>query len=170
MVKTTHKPIEPKLLTLDMRFQDLANTTVLTSDNELKLFTNEVEENLIDPYGEKVGYITLKRTIVKQSYGLIWLATITLWGGAANLLGAPILRPKTKIEAEIRIYDKNNRLIGKYTGGGEGKAFVAFYYGYNPKDAKNKAFNNALLQAFNEIRPKIQGDVVRLNQELKSAK
>jgi hypothetical protein len=167
MIKTPNSPIQPKLITLDKRLEDLANTSVQTSDEELKLFTQEVETNLIDPFGDKNGYIVLKRTTLKKSQGLIWTIPPLITIGGALVLGAPFQRVGYKMEAEIRIFDKRNKLIGKYSGIGEGKAWVALYWGYNQLDADHMAFSTALQNAFNEIRPKIQADVNRLNESLK---
>lgn len=163
MLETPKDPINPKLLTLDKRLADFSNATVRTSDAEIKLFTKELEENLFDPYGDKYGYIALKRTVLKKSIGWIWYAPFMASIGFSTLVGIPLDSRKYKVEAEFRIYNRNNRLIGKYSGIGEAKAWIAAYWGYDYSDAETKAFCMALQEAFNEIRPQIQDDAERLN-------
>ena len=67
-------------------------------------------------------------------------------------------------------------MIGKYSSIGRGNAPIAMYYGYGnvfegkgDGDAAKKAFNDAVSDALNKIRPKIQADVESLNQKLKEA-
>ncbi len=169
MIKSPESPISPKLLTLERKIEDLANTTIKTSDHELKLFTEEVENNLIDPYGDKYGYIALKRNIVqsKMGIGLYILSAIT--ATVPNLLGMPFMNIRYKVEVELRVMDSQNRLIGKYSSLGESKVKVAYYYGYSMGDAFQKAYPDALNDAFSKIRPQIQKDVERLNRDLMKA-
>ncbi|GEM_PF-2188453 len=163
-------PINPKLLTLERRIQDLANTTVTTNDDELKLFTKEVEENLIDPYGDKYGYLVMKRNIIEMKMGLMpWILINGILLQTPLLFGVPYGKPSYVIEVEFRVMDSNNKLIGKYSAIGRGKNTIAAYHGYSAGAAYRKTYADALTDAFNKIRPEIRNDVERLNRSLKEA-
>jgi|JI7StandDraft_1071085.scaffolds.fasta_scaffold02427_6 hypothetical protein len=169
MLTPKNAPITPKLLTLERRMEDLANTTVVTNDDELKLFTKEVENNLIDPYGDKYGYIAFKRNIIEQKSGAgLTILSALLWT-APNIFGMPWMIIQYKVEVEIRILDRDNKLVSKYTSVGESKVKVAYYYGYSMKNAIRKAYPDALLDAFDKIRPQIQADAQRVNEKLNAA-
>ncbi|MEX2597701.1 MAG: hypothetical protein WEC59_12315 [Salibacteraceae bacterium] len=169
MISVKKDPISPKLLPLERRMEDLANTTITTNDDELKVFTQEVEENLIDPYGDKYGYIAYKKNVLdsKIGLGLFILSGFTLY--IPNLFGMPFQVIKQKVEVELRVMDSHNRLIGKYSAIGEAKSTVAFYYGYSMKNAYRRTYPEAIKEALTKIRPQIEADAVRLNKTLREA-
>jgi hypothetical protein len=169
MVRPKTEPINPKLLSLERRMEDFANTTVYTNESELKLFTQEVETNLIDPYGEKFGYIALSKNVLKHKVGLPQLVLSIALFTLPNIFGMPFLKVSYKVEVEMRILDRENRLIGKYSAIGESKSKVAYYYGYSFLNANRKVYPEAMLDAFNKIRPQIQADAARLNEKLLAA-
>lgn len=147
-------PISPKLLTLERRMEDLANTSITTNEDELKLFTREVEENLIDPYGDKFGFIVLKRNVIENKMGMMpWILLNAPLFHAPLLFGFPMAKPIFIIEVELRVMDSQNKLIGKYMAVGRGKNTIALYYGYSSLDAYRKTYADALNDAFNQIRP-----------------
>lgn len=156
------EPIDLLLPTLDKTIEDYANSTVSTSSEELNFFTKEVEQNIMNPYGEKVGFIVLRRVNldIKPRLGLI----VMCYG--PMFFGAPIMAPKIEMTYEVRILDKHRKLIGKYENSGEGKAFVAFYWGYSMKGASRKAFTDAWNDTFAEIRDEIEEDSARLIEAL----
>ncbi len=162
-------PIAPKLLALEPKVDDLANKIIATNNFETTLFNKEVEDNLTDPYGEKYGYITLKRNILSIRPGWGFYALSILTATIANLFGMPFMVLRLKSEVEIRIMDKNNRLIGKYSAIGESKSIAAYYYGYAIPIAYIKCCVEAENDAFSKIRPLIQADVSRVNDKLKEA-
>jgi hypothetical protein len=167
MLVPKNDPINPKLLTLDRRIEDLSNTNVVANTDEIRLFTDEVENNLIDPYGDKYGYIAIKRNIIEaKSGGLGYTIAGGIPAGIPWLFGLPMSNIKYKIEIELRILDKNNKLIGKYSATGESKVTVALYHGYSAANAYRKSYLEAMLEAFDKIRPKIQKDSKRVNDIL----
>lgn len=155
-------PINPLLPTLE----DYANSTVGASQDELNFFTKEVEQNLIDPYGDKHGYIVLRRIRYEVKLGLGWSFVGGFLVCVPFLFGAPASTPKFKMTYEVRILDKNRKLIGKYEGTGIGKAAAAMYWGYNIKGAVRKAYTDAWNNAFSQIRTQIQKDSGRLTEAL----
>ncbi|MBY0244186.1 MAG: hypothetical protein K2Q03_01905 [Sphingobacteriaceae bacterium] len=168
MINPKKDPISPKLLTLERKIEDLMNTNVVTNYDEVKLFTKEVEDNLTDPYGDKYGYIALKRNIIEARIGVFDYLFSTFLLTAPNLLGMPFMNIRYKVEVEIRIMDRENRLIGKYSAIGKSSVKVAYYYGYSMRNAFRKAYPDALIDAFDKIRPQIQADAQRVNEKLKA--
>jgi hypothetical protein len=166
MINVKKDTITPKLMTLEKRIEDVSNTAFIVSEDELKLFTKEVEENLIDPYGDKYGYIALKSSVIKYKEGGAFFLISIFTYCIPNLLGMPFLKLSYKIEVEIRILDKNNKLIAKYSAIGESKVTVALYYGYKMTDGSRKCYTDALNDAFSKIRPQIQPDVNKINDKL----
>src|SRR5437016_1212490 len=121
MIGVKKEPISPKLLTLERKFEDMANTTVVTNDDEVKLFTKEVEENLIDPYGDKYGYIVFKRNLVDVKTNIGLSVINGMLACIPALLGVPFTVYKYKIEIELRVLNRDNKLLGKYSAVGNSK-------------------------------------------------
>jgi hypothetical protein len=163
------EPASPKLLTLDKKIEDVANATVLTSEDRMKLFSKEVEENLTDPYGNKYGSIIMKQNIINQKMGMGWALLNGFTVFVPSIFGCPFAVVKYKIEIEFRIMDSQNKLIGKYSAIGNSKVAAALYWGYTPKNAMRKSYVDALNNAFDQIRPQIKADISRLNEQLQAA-
>jgi len=168
MLAPKNDPITPKLLTLERRIEDFANTRVVVNDDELMVFTKEVESNLMDPYGDKYGYIALKTNVIEvKNTTILWfLSFFTAY--IPNVLGMPIIIIRYKVEVELRIFDRDNKMVSKYTAIGNSRVVIAFYYGYSFMDGLRKAYPDALLNAFDKIRPQIQADSQRVNEKLLS--
>jgi hypothetical protein len=166
-ISVKKEPIAPKLLTLNKKIEDMANATVLTSEDRMKLFSKEVEENLTDPYGDKYGSIVMKQNMITQKPRMFWPGAILL--SIPTLLGAPMARPLEEIEVEFRIMDSQNRLIGKYSAIGRASNPIAMYWGYSSMNAWRKTYVDAINKAFDQIRPQILADANRLNQKLKES-
>jgi hypothetical protein len=169
MMAPPNDPISPKLLTLDRRIDDFANTRVVVSEDHLRLFTQEVETNLMDPFGSKYGYIAMKTNVIEAKMGTAFWFLSFFTAYIPNLFGSPFLVLRYKIEVEYRILDRNNKLLSKYSAIGNSKVIVALYYGYWANDAGRKAYSDCLLDAFNKIRPQVQADAQRINEKLKAA-
>jgi hypothetical protein len=168
-ISVKKEPITPKLLTLEKKIEDVANATVITSGDQMKLFSKEVEENLTDPYGDKYGYIVMKQNMVKMKMGTGWAILQGFTAGIPLLFGVPAGGAKYEYEVELRVMDSQNRLVGKYSAIGNGSAKIAMYWGYSGANAWRKAYVDAINEAFNQIRPQIQADAGRLNDKLTAA-
>lgn len=180
MIGPADAPITPKLLTLDRRIEDVAlpgmassnaGTNPFRAQDEIDLFTKEVERNLVDPYGEKYGTIALTRNIVDARYGMGNFIASSLLFTVPNLFGLPFLNIRYTIAVELRIMDRNNRLIGNYSATGTSAVKVAYYRGYSLRNgnADRKAYTDAINDAFDRMRPRIAADVDRLNGLLRAA-
>jgi hypothetical protein len=176
MIVPNHDPITPKLLTLERRIEDISLPNVATThvdnryrlNDEILLFTKEVEENLIDPYGDKYGTIALKRNIIDVRYGIGNFILSSFLLTIPNLLGLPFMNIRYQISVEVRIMDRNNKLIGNYNAIGRSGVKVAYYYGYSLRNAHadRKAYTDALIDALNQIRVSIQADATKINEKL----
>jgi hypothetical protein len=169
MISPTEDPISPQLLTVEKRIEDYSNAAVERSSIELKLFTQELEENIMDPYGDKYGYIAYKRGPIEFDNPYIYSIIIGVTAGIPLIFGMPFANPKAKVEVELRVLNQDNTLIGKYSATGVGTATGALFYGYGMGDAFQKANFEALKDAYNKIRPQIQEEVERLNKALKES-
>lgn len=178
MISPKNDPIIPKLLTLERTIEDVSLSNITTPqvydqyrlNDEILLFTRESENNLMDPYGDKYGTIVLKRNIVDVKYGVGNFIASSLLFTIPNLFGMPFLNIRYNISVEIRIMDRNNKLIAKYNAIGESQVKVAYYYGYSIRNshADRKAYTDALNDAFNKIRPQIKLDVLGINEKLQA--
>jgi len=173
-------PITPKLLTLDRRLEDIAMPGMGAANagvspqrlqDEIDLFTKEVERNLVDPYGEKYGTIAFTRNIIDARYGMGGFIASSLLFTVPNLFGMPFMHIRYTLSVELRILDRNNKLLGNYSAVGVSSVKVAYYHGYSLRNglADRKAYTDAINDAFNKIRPQIQADLDRLNGQLRSA-
>jgi hypothetical protein len=160
-------PIEPKLPALERSITDYANAEVSTNEDEMEIFTKEVENNLTEPYGKKFGYITMSSNRLKANFGNGLTLLNILLGGAPILLGVPVGPVEHKTEITIKILNANRNLIGKYSAVGSAKNTVALYYGYSLEDANRKTRADAIKNAMQKIREQIQKEAERLNKKLK---
>lgn len=169
LVSVKKEPISPQLPAMDKKIEDIGNTTVYISEDETRLFTKEVEENLTNPFGDKYGHIIMKLTVIHSTDGMGWLVPnfCTLYFG--TLFGMPVAEFRHKLEVEFRIIDSKDKMIAKYSGIGKGSALVALYHGYAFRKAPRKSFTQAMNEAMDQIRPQIQRDAVSLNEKLIAA-
>jgi hypothetical protein len=89
-----------------------SNTNSLKSNSYMyTIFERELEENIIDPYGDVQGSIELVITnaTYSQSYNLLMF--IAMCG--PGLVGFPAGSTKTAVEFEIRIYDNDDNRVWK---------------------------------------------------------
>jgi len=161
--------ISPKMPALEKNIETYSNAVVISNPMELKVYSSEVDENLTNPYGEKFGYISFKTTYNVTGQGMGWLLLNGFTGCVLTLFGVPLMKASFNLDVEIQITNSKHQLIGKYNGSGKAHEMVALYWGYSMIDAQKLALTTALKNALGEIRPKIQADVARLNEEFTKA-
>ncbi len=165
MMEKEKAPIENKLPSLQLYSGTEYNAEIL-SQTEFRLFREEMENNIMSPYGDKFGSAFYSsRTIEnKEGFGYFFTSAMTLY--FINLVGFPIHRVEKTIEVELRILDLKGRLIGKYTGRGSGKAYIALYYGFDWVSAYDKVMYESVNEALSNIRAEINQDAERIRAEL----
>jgi hypothetical protein len=102
----------------------------------------------------------------KNGFGYVLISVFFL--GLPNLFGCPAGRLSSEIELEMRIFDSNHKLLGKYLGQGKSLVWIAPYWGYD-KGSKLKLLTDAFNDAMSKIRPQIQADAEKLNTKLLEA-
>ncbi len=177
-IKPGTDPINPKILTLNLKLEDyqtaasVGNSTLDYRLNDgIMLFTKEAEQNLMDPFGDKYGTMSLRTNIVVARFGIGNMLLSSLLFTLPNVMGFPFMNIRYKLSAEVRITDSNKKLIGMYQGQGESSVKVAYYYGYSlwNSSADRKAYTDALTEALASIRSKIRSDAAMLNEKLSVA-
>ena len=169
-MKTEKAPFNPKLLTCQVEIQGEDIEERAFKKEERQLFLGEVENNISDPFGDKYGYIELYRTLEEGYLGLMpWILINAPLFQLPLLFGVPMSKPRIKVSYEVRVYNSNRRLLGKYEGHGESKSKIAAYHGYNFHDAFMKIFTESASQAFQEIREQMRENVNDLNKGLQES-
>lgn len=159
----TNDPLQPRLLTLEAHFDRFGDPERPVNDIKMRLFRKELEENLIDPFGEVYGDVMLSQTVIEHRARLFLLTPLLLY--TPILIGLPLATPTMELELELRFFDANRRLIGRYTARGKGRERIAMYHGYNLTGVQ-KIYVDALNMAFDDLRQQVRQDAVRLNSEL----
>ncbi len=165
-VGVTDDPLDRKLLTLEPRAEAFGNPDRPVNELKMRLFRKELEENLMDPYGDVYGEVVITQTVIDQRARLFFPTALLLY--TPMLVGFPLAFPKMEIELELRIYDAKRKLIGVYTGTGRGNVTIAMYYGYGFTGAQ-KMYADAINEAFDEIRSQVRRDAIRINDALERA-
>jgi hypothetical protein len=167
MIAMDKEAISPQLLTLERQVEDVASIERMITEDELRLFTQEVEENLLDPFGVKAGYIVYRRSMQDlRLKGIPWTMLNGLTFGTAALLAVPVAIPEHTVEIEVRILDLDRQLLAKYSAVGRGRNVMAMYYGYGLQATFRKTYADAVQDALKAIRPRIQADAPMLNERL----
>lgn len=158
-------PINPQIPSLQL-YAGTEYYTEILSETEFRLFRQEMEENIMNPYGDKYGSAFYSSRVVdeKSGMGFIVLSGLSLY--TLNIVGLPMHRINRTIEIEIRILDLKGRLIGKYVGRGTGKANIGLYYGYDWTSAYDKVLYESITEALSNIRLLIDDDSVQIKAAL----
>jgi hypothetical protein len=173
-ITNTNAPISPKLPALQkgsIYGQPIYTPGMAYYNTDIgTIFTEEVENNLTDPFGEVYGTINYHTNMIQMKIGIGYALVSGFTMMVPNLLGFPMGNYKIELETIVEIRNVKNELIGKYKATGKGKASVAMYFGYGSVTALRKARADALNNCLINIRVQIQQDVLRLTTELKNAK
>jgi hypothetical protein len=120
-----------------------------------------------DAFGEKKGVLELYRTNEEMKMEMFpWVLINGPLLQLPLLFGVPMANPEYIVSYEVRIYNSNKRLLGKYKRGGKARSKIAAYQGYNGRDTFFMVYVEAAKEAFAEIREKIREDVIHLNSWL----
>jgi hypothetical protein len=160
-------PIEPKLPALERSISDYASAQIISNEDEIRIFTKEVENNLTNPYGKKYGYVTLSSKHIETNHKAGFAIFNGLLMFLPGLAGMPLGILELKMEITVKILDADRSLIGKYSAIGIGKNKIALYHGYSSKDAARKTHADCLKDGLKDIRSQILDDNRRLIKKLK---
>jgi hypothetical protein len=127
----------------------------------IKMFSREVYGNELLFPTEYIGKIKLELISFEEN------RTVNLFNAwflfFPSLFGMPVSNSKTYLEIKASIMDNTNKLIKEYSSKGEGKAFIALYWGYG-NDVSRKSAIIAFKEAIGNINKKIEEDkeIIRL--------
>lgn len=134
------------------------------------LFLQELNQNIIEPGDTtKFGYVKLqimeattsRPGRILQAFQMVTLLT-------PSVLGVPVGWYRSRVRAEVQLYDAHGELLGSYAGTGHSSIRVAMYHGYSQSAAPRLADLEALRLALNQIRPQLEVDATALQKELVS--
>lgn len=146
----------------------VTNKKALTSDLSIEItnavildfHTNAVFKNIsrrIDnsDFIMKGEINKFKGTSRMTTYGLISLCTVV--GVYTWFFGIPIQKNETEVEVVISVFNRNNELIGKYSGKYEDKILGTLYKSEQSRllNQTNKSFSNVV----SDIRQQILNDI-----------
>ncbi len=162
-----------KLPTLDTRYSSATSASLAYGDPKFSIFNPEdkhailfydmVQNQLIDPYGDKRGTIELvDKTEEKPGFGSLWIWPSICTYGVANLLGMPFWQEKVYSEVHVRILDRRDKVVKKYYAKVEKEQYWAKWSDC-AEDLKLSAYRLAL----EDIMSQIQKDYDYLYTKLK---
>lgn len=131
---------------------------------------NEVNDNLTENTGDRFGHIRFRLVNYNRrspGWGYTIPSVMTL--NLLNVLGMPYTRLQSELELQVEVADANKKILARYRAPGQGKSYVAMYYGYHRVDAWRKANLVALQDAMAKIRPQLEADLPKLQEQLSSA-
>lgn len=134
------------------------------------IFIKEVRENIIEPTGEKKGYITMRISYEDtDSVGLYKLTAFVgcLGLGVPFLFGVPAGALNQDLEVEVQIQNNHKDVIKRYTERVADTEYVAAWWGYKRKDVSRKVAAENLKHALENIRYKINNDAPTIRAQLK---
>ncbi|MCP4355652.1 MAG: hypothetical protein GY793_08515 [Proteobacteria bacterium] len=179
-IKAENRHIENKLPNLELIFENEKSIKSWKPNENLvkvntpfaTLFYREVENNLIDSYGDSKGYITLTPIFHTNEYGGSGYTVLSLLSMTTfNLLGMPFSTRSSFCELEARVLNKDGKIIKKYSAESKVKKYVAIW-AYDEYDAEVAALYGSYKNTLGNIIEQIDKDHEFLNDKLneKSAK
>ena len=136
-------------------------------DDTKRLFFKWAEQMAnYDPDGD-YGYMVFRLNSVSDEKRLDVLEFFSIvLLGAPTLLGIPYSVKGYRIEGELLIFDKNDRLVKRYIEDAYNSEYVAMYYGYTADDAKRKVALDCIKEILEKIRVRVQKDYPILVKKL----
>ena len=173
MFQTPSQRLSSQLPPLEIEVDNgaLAQTEGALPEDPLRVFRQEVSQNLIEPSDSaRFGYAKLLVTQAEvKRTGKFFQGVQMLTMMVPSLLGLPIEYYRTSLKAEVQILNARNEVIGSYVGTGRSKVRVAMYHGYSQANAPRLADVQALRLALDQIRPQLEAHADTLRQQLLAA-
>lgn len=131
---------------------------------------NEISDNLAGNTGDRFGHIRFRLlNYNRRAPGWGYTIPSTMSFYTLNTLGMPYTRLQAEVELQVEVADANKKILARYKASGQGKAWVALYYGYQRTDAWRKANLLALQDAMVNIRAQMAEQLPQLNARLAEA-
>ena len=134
------------------------------------LFYREVEKNVVVHDGDKKGSIILTPVLHTQEPNLFWTIFNAITLHTPAILGIPEASYTSFCELELRIVDKNGKLIRAYNADSVVTKYAAAYWGYYPKDGVNAALYGSYKETLNKLMQQMNNDKELIIRELSKQK
>lgn len=153
-----------------VRGVSLDETKIKNNTPYAMLFYREIEKNVVMHGGEKKGSIILTPVLhtIEPNMGWTYLSIGTMY--IPNLLGMPIGSYTSFCELELRVVDKNGRLIRAYNSDSVTTKYSAAYWGYYFKDAANAAMYGSYKETLSNLIEQMNNDKDLIIRELSKKK
>ncbi len=130
------------------------------------VFYEELEKNIMSPYGAPKGVIELRNNTV-LSPNVTWSVVSYFTLGIPNLLGMPYVSGTMYSNLSLRILDRNGKLVKQYRSFAVDKEYVAMWWGYTYSPDQIEAFKvRTFRKALKDILVQIRRDQFILNRQL----
>ena len=134
-------------------------------DDTKRLFFKWAEQ--ITNYNSDGGYMVFRLNSVSDERRMDVLEYFSvLLLGTPTFIGIPYSIAGYRIEGELLIFDKNDKLIKRYIEDAYSSEYVAMYYGYTLSDAKRKVALDCIKEILEKIRVKMEKDYPILVKKL----
>lgn len=135
-----------------------SNTNSLKSNSYMyTIFERELDENIIDPYGDVQGSIELVITNAAYNQGYNLLMAIAIWG--PGLVGFPVGSTKTDVQFEIRIYDNDENRVWKKVYSDSNKGMLTLFN-------ENRDGTNLVIKKYKDLLEIAKQDIQRDREQI----
>lgn len=136
-------------------------------EDAVNIFTQEVKDNITDPYGKKKGYIVMKLS----NRGIDTCGFCRFVSGFSlftiNLIGVPADSVAQSLDVEVEIYNNNKELIWRKKAHAYAHEYIAIGYGYSGNTIYRKLAADNLKQALTLIKMDIDSEADKIKKSLK---
>lgn len=136
-------------------------------EDAVNIFTQEVKDNITNPYGKKKGYIVMKllNRGVNNCGFCRFVSGFSLF--TINLLGVPVDSVAQSLDVEVEIYNNNKELIWRKKAHAYAHEYIAIGYGYSGNTIYRKLAADNLKQALILIKMDINSEADKIKKSLR---
>ena len=157
MSQASNNPLPEKLPKMTLDWTDLGNNKGSNPDFIKTIVQNEINKNVLEKESgsRPIGRVEvdLDKFNISQGWGMYVTSAITLFW--MNILGVPLLIPKTEVGLTFKIYDNNDNLLKSYSYTEKRKNALGFYYGKDASVLACEATKSILEQFKRELTPDV---------------
>ena len=129
------------------------------------IFIKEVQENIIEPTGEKKGKIKMRLAYENTEFNNICPVVASL-AYIPAVFGFPFMCAQQTLEVEVTIQNNGKDIIKRYVEQATDSEYGALYWGYRQRDVTRKVAAENLKHALENIRYKINNDAAEIRSKL----
>lgn len=153
-----------------VRGVSLDETKIKNNTPYAMLFYREIEKNVVRHDGEKQGSIILTPVLHTHEPNVGWTLVSALTLHIPNIFGMPEASHTSFCELELRIVDKNGKLIRAYNADSIVTKYTAAYWGYYPQDTINAALYGSYKETLTKLMNQMNNDKDLIIRELSQKK